>query len=299
MRARSFVGVAVAAAAVLTAGCAGPSRAPGPARLSDGGRVGSAVELVSTGLSFAANEPGAAARVAGAEVDFALRLLRQLDTNDAGNVTTQTAHKITKLVNPADVDPTTQLVLANAVHFLAGWQSPFDPVNSQPGLFYGPGGPATATYMEQSLPGATITSSYREVRLPYAGGRFQAVAIMPEGQNLNTFVRFPRFTTTTHVNLNNTLSALGMPLAFGLQADFSAMSPIALHVQSVVQRDYLSVGEKGTEAAAATGISVLPTAAHVFTGPAITLDHPFLFLIRDTNRGTILFSSLIKTHTGG
>ena len=106
------------------------------------------------------------------------------------------------------------------------------------------------------------------------------------------------FTTTTHVKLNSALAAMGMPLAFEPQADFSAMSPAPMQVQSVVQRDYLSVGERGTEAAAATGISMMPTAAHVTAEPTITLDHPFLFLIRDTKSGTILFSSLVRSPTG-
>jgi serpin B len=252
------------------------------------------------------------------QVDFAHHLSSALDAVDKW-VAAQTGNRITKLFDPADVDNTTQLALANAVHFRADWQAPFDPADSRPGTFYGPGGTSTATYMEETLPGATITSNYREVRLAYAGGHFQAVAIMPEGQDLNSFVRnldparldsilsateqsaqvrFPRFTTTSHVKLNTTLSAMGMPLAFDPRADFSAMSPLATTVQSVVQRDYLSVGEKGTEAAAATGISMMPTAAHVSTGPTITIDHPFLFLIRDTSSGTILFSSLIQSPAG-
>jgi serpin B len=429
MRTKAFV--AVIAAAVLTAGCAGSSRAartPHPTKLPVSSRIGSAVEIVAPGSSSIPNQPDVATKVARAEEDFALRLLRQVDTNGAGNVTispwslavalamlengahgttldqiahtlgtqalspghqdagwaslvrtlaqqskasgtalqsadalwlqaglpmnetfmrsmaayfqtgvwqvdfaqhlssamdavnkwvaAQTGNKITKLFDPRDVDHTTRLVLANAIHFHANWQNPFDPASSRPGTFYGPGGSTTATYMEETLPGATITSSYREVRLSYAGGHFQAVAIMPEGQDLKSFVgtldparldrmlsaseqsaavSLPRFTTTTYVNLNTTLASMGMPLAFESQADFSAMSPIPMQVQSVVQRDYLSVGEKGTEAAAATGISVMPTAAHVSAEPTITLDHPFIFLIRDVTSGTILFSSLIQS----
>jgi serpin B len=252
------------------------------------------------------------------QVDFAHHLSSALDAVNKW-VAAQTGNKITKLFDPNDVDRTTQLVLANAVHFHANWENPFDPANSRPDTFYGPGGPTTATYMEQSLPGATITSTYREVRLPYAGGGFQAVAIMPVGQDLNSFVRsldparldsilsatqqsaavrFPRFTTTTYVNLNRTLAAMGMSLAFERQADFSAMSPVPMQVQSVVQRDYLSVGEKGTEAAAATGISMMATAARGATEPTITLNHPFLFLIRDISSGTVLFSSLIQSPAG-
>jgi serpin B len=67
------------------------------------------------------------------------------------------------------------------------------------------------------------------------------------------------------------------------------MSPQAGQVGQVIQRDYLSVTEKGTEAAAVTGIAVETSLA--VQRQVVHLDHPFLFLIRDVKTGAILFAS--------
>ncbi len=65
-----------------------------------------------------------------------------------------------------------------------------------------------------------------------------------------------------------------------------------------MQRTYLQVAEKGTETAAVTGISGMIVSAEVPKVPTITFDHPFLFLIRDTTTGTILFASAMANPVG-
>jgi serpin B len=111
-------------------------------------------------------------------------------------------------------------------------------------------------------------------------------------------LRLPKFKTTATLDLNDVLGKLGMTTAFTDDADFSKMSAEGLKVGAVVQRDYLSVAEKGTEAAAATGIVMEPTAARV-PAPTVSFDHPFLFLIRDTTTGAILFASRIQNPASG
>lgn len=249
------------------------------------------------------------------QVDFAGDLAGATDAINQW-VTTNTEGKITKLFNPGDIDRSTVLVLANAVYFHANWQEQFDPNASRPGVFSTPEGPSTVTFMDQVVPGASVTSGYDEARLNYAGGDFQADVIMPTGESLNHFVggltasgldavlaapqqraeiQLPKFSDDGYLYLNHTLSAMGMPLAFSPLADFSAMSPAGLQVQSVVQRDYLNVAEKGTEAAAVTGISAMPSAAIAGPEPPVVkFDRPFLFLVRDTISGAILFASLVN-----
>ncbi len=245
------------------------------------------------------------------QVDFAHQLpAAQASINQW--VDQQTRHKILALFKPGDLSTETQLVLANAVYFNAKWQDQFDPAASGPGTFSSGSGPqATVTFMRQPHALGAMTSSYEAVQLPYAGGRLAALAIMPTAQSLPAFVStltiaglahiaatsnqpvrvsLPRFRVEDYVNLNATLQALGMPLAFSDLANLSAMSPIPLEVQSVAQRDYLSVAEQGTEAAAATGISAVPAAA-IEVSASLDFDHPFLFLVRDTSTGTILFAT--------
>ena len=64
-----------------------------------------------------------------------------------------------------------------------------------------------------------------------------------------------------------------------------------MELGQAIQRVYLNVGEKGTEAAAATGLGMIPTALPVQQG--ISFDKPFLFLVRDTKTGAVLFASQI------
>jgi serpin B len=107
----------------------------------------------------------------------------------------------------------------------------------------------------------------------------------------------PRFTTTSKIDLKPVLQALGMQQAFTDAADFGALSAQPTKVDQVIQRDYLQVGEYGTTAAAVTGIGMVATSAHA--GPEIVLDHPFLFLVRDTQTGAILFASEITDPAAG
>ena len=112
-------------------------------------------------------------------------------------------------------------------------------------------------------------------------------------------VALPRFKVESGFDLAETLEAMGMKRAFTGEADFSGMDGThELLIGKAIHAAYVNVDEQGTEAAAATGIGMSPTAvpARMYTFNA---DHPFLFLIRDTKSGTILFSSLIQSPTGG
>jgi serpin B len=62
----------------------------------------------------------------------------------------------------------------------------------------------------------------------------------------------------------------------------------------VVQRDYVSVGEKGTEAAAATGVSMMTGSVEPRPRSPVTFDHPFLFLVRNVDTATLLFAGLVN-----
>ncbi len=111
-------------------------------------------------------------------------------------------------------------------------------------------------------------------------------------------LRMPRLTLRLHTSLNSTLEALGMPDAFGSSADFSGIThATSLQIQDVEHSAYLRVDEAGTVAAAATGISVLPTA---ILAPAVqlTVNRPFLFFLRDDATGAILFAGRVVNPAG-
>lgn len=245
------------------------------------------------------------------QVDFAHHMPDALSALDRWT-SEHTNGKIPKLFD--SLDPQTLLVLANAVYFRAAWQTPFDASQTKPGPFSAGSAQTTAQFMTApgKLPTAA-TADYQAAELPYRGGRFAALAIMPrhgsladfvahlDGPQLSTIagsltdeslVKLPRFTTASLTDLVPVLQAMGMRQAFTDAADFSALSPTALEVGQAIQRVYLKVAEKGTEAAAATGIGMIPQVRLMFDG--IVFDHPFLFLIRDTKTGAVLFASAIN-----
>ena len=85
------------------------------------------------------------------------------------------------------------------------------------------------------------------------------------------------------------LMFLGMPIAFTTAADFSGMTGgHDLYISDVVHKAFVSVDEAGTEAAAATAVIMKLTAAPV-SPVQMTIDRPFIFLIRDIRTDTILF----------
>lgn len=107
----------------------------------------------------------------------------------------------------------------------------------------------------------------------------------------NVQVSLPKFRAESEFSLRQALSTMGMPTAFTSRADFSGIDPKGrLAISEAVHKAFVDVSEQGTEAAAATGIAVHATAMRRPEPPVVfRADHPFLFLIRDTGSGTVLF----------
>ena len=99
----------------------------------------------------------------------------------------------------------------------------------------------------------------------------------------------PLFKFESQFSLGETLAGMGMPDAFGDRADLSGMTGTReLRISAIVHKAFVSVDEEGTEAAAATGVFVtrsLPAKEPI----PVTVNRPFIFLIRDTATGTVLF----------
>ncbi|MHC4989674.1 MAG: serpin family protein, partial [Planctomycetota bacterium] len=115
-------------------------------------------------------------------------------------------------------------------------------------------------------------------------------------------VMLPRFELETSFDLVPTLKAMGMTDAFDAEAaDFTGMSTSAgaeeLKLAAAVHKAFVKVDEKGTEAAAATGVVADAMAAR-FT-PSFTADHPFVFLIQDRDTRCVLFLGRVTRPTAG
>jgi serpin B len=114
-------------------------------------------------------------------------------------------------------------------------------------------------------------------------------AALAELQGGEVQLSMPRFEFESEFGLRETLAGLGMPTGFSSQADFSGMDGTReLFISDVVHKAFVSVDEEGTEAAAATAVIMAATAMPEVLGE-VTVDRPFLFLIRDLPTGAILF----------
>ena len=93
----------------------------------------------------------------------------------------------------------------------------------------------------------------------------------------------------TH-ELLDLLAGMGLPL----DGDYARLGRDDLAISQVVQKTFLEVDEDGTEAAAATGVTVGVSAAAPQEMRTVTFDRPFLFLLTDTQTRSPLFITVVN-----
>ncbi len=103
-------------------------------------------------------------------------------------------------------------------------------------------------------------------------------------------IYLPKFEFDAKYFMRDVLSNLGMSTAFSTNADFSGMTGKRdLFISSVIHQAYVKVDEKGTEAAAATAVTMSATSAGPMNSIIFRADHPFIFIIQEKQTGNILF----------
>ncbi len=228
-------------------------------------------------------------------------------------ISEQTEEKIQDLIPEGVIDIMTRLVLTNAIYFNAAWLYPFSEDITSDGIFHLlDGGEVTVPMMQQGETlGYAEGDGYQAVELPYDGEELSMVILVPDAGIFENFetsldtemlndimdsledkhveLTLPKWEFETFFMMKETLQAMGMSEAFTEAADFSGMTGKRdLYVAEVVHKAFVSVDEAGTEAAAASAVIMKLTAMPV--NPAVvTVDRPFIFLIRDIETGTILF----------
>jgi serpin B len=117
-------------------------------------------------------------------------------------------------------------------------------------------------------------------------------AYMKDMKSPKVHVVLPKFKFTCQFSLGDMLQKLGMKLAFDRDnADFSGMSEKEkLFISAVLHKAFVDVNEEGTEAAAATAVVMrMGAMPHAEEPKQFVADHPFLFIIRDSQTGSVLF----------
>ncbi len=228
-------------------------------------------------------------------------------------VSDQTEKRIENLIPQGVINDLTRLVLTNAIYFNAAWLYPFDKNSTEDGPFHLLDGNAvTAPMMRQTETfGYTEGDGYQVVELPYDGNELSMVILLPQAGQFREFegaldtqrastilaslerrsiaLAMPGFEFESEFSLRDTLAAMGMPIAFSMGADFSGMTGnYDLFIAEVVHKAFVSVDESGTEAAAATAVMMQLTGMPQ-KPIEVTVDRPFIFLIRDVKTGSILF----------
>lgn len=244
--------------------------------------------------------------------------------NDA--VASQTNDRIRDLVPPGAITPLTRLVLTNAIYFKSNWASQFTKEATRPAPFHLSAEKKKDVPMmnRQGRYGYAETDDLQCLEMPYVYGDLSLFVLLPRKvdgladleKGLSAAkvsgwleqcrpalvkVAFPRFRFSGGFLLAEKLRAMGMSDAFSPQADFSGMtSAEKLNISEVIHKSFVAMDEEGTEAAAATAVLMVGSAAPRPEEPKVfTADHPFVFLIRHNRTGVILFVGRLADPEGG
>ncbi|NXA37069.1 A1AF antiproteinase, partial [Eudromia elegans] len=222
-------------------------------------------------------------------------------------VAERTNGKIKDLIS--NLDPLTEMLLISYIYFNAEWEKPFDPKYTKKEKFFIDGNKAVQVPMMFGM--GMFKHGYDEqlsstvLQMDYKGGA-SAFFILPDQGKMKKLekrlscghlsrwktlvskssanVYLPKFTIYGRYNLKNVLYKMGIVDLFTDKADLSGITGQPQHrVSQAIHKAVVKVDETGTEAAAATGMEIVPMSV-----PAtIAFNRPFLMMI--TMNKNILF----------
>ncbi len=214
------------------------------------------------------------------------------------------------------IDPNIVMILSNALYFKAPWEYPFPEYATEQAVFYSVIGEKNVDFMN-----LTATLNYAQyagnqmVELPYKGGRYAMYIVLPapnmrmsvlqpyftengfsQAKNAlypeRIILSLPKFKLEKLISLEPILHAMGVQAAFRKDANFSKMTAESVNVSQVIQKTFLEVDEKGSEAAAVTAIMMERTSVGP-RGRHMVVNRPFFLMIVDTQTENILFAGRI------
>lgn len=254
-------------------------------------------------------------------VDFAKKsAAARKEINDW--VEDRTNDRIKDLLQPGDVDSGTKSVLVNTVYWKGDWEKVFEKEATRPEKYTALGGAVTDVPMmvQQDWFQVAQRGGVRAIQIPYSGRELSMVILLPDDPNglpaleakltrqelarwmrdldgtssRETILWLPKIHMEARAKLATTMKGLGVRTAFSDAADFSGITGSPdLKIDEVIHQTFLDVDEKGTEAAAATAVTMVATSAMPGPPPPppfeFRADKPFLFVLRDMRTGLVLF----------
>ena len=238
-----------------------------------------------------------------------------------------TRERIRDLLPSGSVDASTRLVLVNAIYFKASWMTPFPQRLTAPAPFHAAKG-------KHDVPTMNVTTSMRVtsdaaapvqvVELPYLDPQFAMTIVMPTAADglaaleaslgpdslagwqdglaqQRVALSLPKFRIAPDgLRLAEILGRLGIKAVFSSEADLTGIAPASeqLQLAEAYHKGFIEVDERGTEAAAATALVARAGGMPPSSEPRVLkIDRPFLFLVRDTKSGMLLFMGRVQDPT--
>lgn len=224
--------------------------------------------------------------------------------------------KIESIVD--DVKPSDMMFLINALYFKAPWNEPFNSNQTVKSSFTTDNGDVVdVDMMKQTFSTGYYIDDVIQIAVKPFKEHYDMIFVLPRHERditdaikhlaanydscINGLERYrvdfslPKFKCEYQTILNKVLCNMGMERAFSNHAEFDGISKTPLCIDEVIQKTYIAVDEEGAEAAAVTAVKVglmaMPERARKCT---MTLDRPFLYAIRDSFTGTILFIGTVN-----
>lgn len=235
----------------------------------------------------------------------------------------KTNDKIKDLVPRSAINPSTRLIITNAVYFNGKWINGFDEHDTKERKFYPSANDelfVDTMYIKHHLNyGENLNAKI--IELPYKGNNLSMYIVLPNENNIEKFENsfsardyeklkskmdskyevktwLPKFKFETRTDLSKSLIEMGVEDAF-YSGNFSGITEENLIISKVIHQALVDVQEEGTEAAAATYVEICVPDEYVKPKPEPPIrefkaDHPFIFFIEDKRTGCILFMGKIE-----
>lgn len=218
-----------------------------------------------------------------------------------------TAGRIPDLLAPGTLTPDSRLTLVNAIYLKANWMEAFDEnATADEPFTTAAGDDVTVKMMHRGAEMAYAEGDgWQAVDVPYVFGTLSLTVAMPDDPGVTppygevvaglgrrpVELGLPRFDIETSTSLAQALADLGMPTAFSGTADFTGMTTeVGLAIGDVIHQANITTDETGTEAAAATAVIMVETAAPEPQEPVtLTIDRPFTFWLRERSTDAVVF----------